>query len=183
MDSPRVVGGSPGGQADFALGQGEPRERIHDQQHVLAGIAKIFRHGGRGLCRLHPHECRLIAGGDNDHAAGQPLRSQIPLDEFVDFAAALANQADDNHIGRRVAGHHSQRHALAYARAGENAQPLADAAGQQAIDRSDAGGECLVDPRPIDGRRRFASEWDSFGEQRLGLAVDRFAAGVDHAAK
>ena len=50
--------------------------------------------------RLFPAEEELeIARGDNHHAASQPVRPQVPLDEFIHFAAALADQSDDNYIG------------------------------------------------------------------------------------
>ena len=118
-------------QADLPLGQGEPRQRIHQQQHVLALVAEIFGDGGGRRGRLGAHQGRLVARGHHDHALGQPGRPQVALDELVDLAAAFADQGDDDHVGGRVAGHHSQQHALAHARAGKNPHPLPLAAGQQ----------------------------------------------------
>ena len=126
---------------------------------------------------------RLVAGGHDDHALGQPFGPQVALDELVDLAAALADQGDHDHVGGRVAGHHAQQHALAHAGAGEDAHPLALAAGQQAVDRAHAGGQRLVDPRPRAGVRRAAMEASPVGQRRLRLAVDRVAVGVDHAAQ
>ena len=147
-----------GRQADLALGQREPRQRVHQQQHVLALVAEVLGDGrGRGG-RLDAHQGRLVAGGHHDHALGQPFGPQVALDELVDLAAALADQGDDDHVGGRVAGHHAQQHALAHAGAGEDAHPLPLAAGQQAVDRADAGGQRLVDPRPRAGMRRRAVE-------------------------
>ena len=111
------------------------------KQHVLALVAEVFGDGRGGQGRLHSQQRRLVAGGHDHHAPGQALRPQVALEEFVHFAAALADQADHAHVGRRVAGHHPQRDALAHARAGEDAHPLAQAAGQQAVDRPHAGRE------------------------------------------
>ena len=36
-----------GGEADLALGAGEARDAVHQQQHMLALVAEIFGDGGR----------------------------------------------------------------------------------------------------------------------------------------
>ena len=82
--------------------------------------------------------------------------AQVALDKLVDFAAALADQRHDVHVGRRVARHHAQRDALADARAGEDSDPLSFAAGQHAVDRPNAGRQRRVDARPLHGRQRRA---------------------------
>ena len=146
-----------GGQPDLALRQGEAGQRVHQQQHVLALVAEVFGDGRGRQGRLHADQGRLVAGGHHDHALGQPCGAQVALDELVDLAAALADQGDDDHVGRGVAGHHAQEHALAHARAGEDPHPLPLAAGQQAVDRADAGGQRLADPRPGARMRRQAS--------------------------
>ncbi len=119
-----------GGQADLPLRQGEARQRVHQQEHVLPLVAIPFGDGRGGHGRLHADQGRLVAGGHHDHALGQPGGSQVALDELVDLAAALADQGDDDHVGRGVAGHHAQQHALAHPRAGEDPHPLPLAAGQ-----------------------------------------------------
>ena len=98
-----------GGQADLPLRQGIAGKRIQQQQHVFPLIAEILRHrrgGGRGLSA---QQGRLVARGHHHHALGQPFRSQVALDELVDLAAALADERDDDHFGRAVAGHHPQQ--------------------------------------------------------------------------
>ena len=117
-------------------------------------VAEILGDGGGGEGRPHAEQSRLVAGGHHDHAFGQPLGPQIALDEFVDFAAAFADQGNHVDVGRRVAGHHAQRHAFADARAGEDSHPLAFAAGQQAVDGANARGHGRVDPRPVQRCRR-----------------------------
>ena len=146
-------------------------------------VAKVFgdRRGGSG--RLHADQGRLVAGGHDHHALGQALRTEVALDELVDLAAALADQGDDVHVGRRIAGHHAQQHALAHAGPGEDSHPLPLAAGQQAVDRANAGAQGLVDPRPRAGVRRPAIERNPLGQRRLRLAVHGAAGGAEHASQ
>ena len=168
-------------QADLALGHGIAGDGVHQQQDVLALIAKVFGDRRGGSRRLHADQGRLVAGGHDDDALGQALRTEVALDELVHLAAALADQGDDVHVGRRIAGHHAQQHALAHARSGEDPHPLPLAAGQQAVDGADAGGQRLVDPRPRAGVRRLAVQGSPLGQRRLRLAVHGPAGGADHA--
>src|SRR6218665_3013872 len=57
------------------------------------------------------------AGGAPPPRARAAVCAQNVFDEFLDLAAALANQSDHDHVGARVAGHHAQQHALAHPRA------------------------------------------------------------------
>ena len=80
--------------------------------------------------------CRRISGGLSAgarHHDGAPaaFRPEDALDEFLHFAAALADQAHDDDVGAGVARHHAEQHALADAGAGEQADALAAADGQQ----------------------------------------------------
>ena len=84
------------------------------------------------------------AGAATTTRAAQALLAEDVLDEFLDFAAALADQADDDHVGRGVARHHAQQHALADAGAGEQADALAAADGQHRVDRAHAGVQRLA---------------------------------------
>ena len=87
--------------------------------------------------------CRRISGVLSAGAATTTERpptllAQDALDEFLHFATALADQADDDDVGLGVAGHHAQQHALAHAGAGEQADALAATNGQQRIDGAHA---------------------------------------------
>ena len=83
---------------------------------------------------MQPHERRVIGGsGDHDRARAV-LGAEDALDEFLHFAAALADQSDDDHVRARVAGHHAEQHALADAAAGEQTDTLTAADGQQRVD-------------------------------------------------
>ena len=73
----------------------------------------------------------LSAGPPPPRTAREAFLAQDLVDEFLHFAAALADQADDDHVGLGVAGHHAEQHALADAAAGEQADALATTDGQQ----------------------------------------------------
>ena len=67
-------------------------------------------------------------GATTTTRARQPLGAEVVLDELAHLAAALADQADHDHVGLGVAGHHAEQRALADAGAGEQADALAAAA-------------------------------------------------------
>ena len=50
------------GQADLPLGMTEACERVHEQQNIVALIAKIFSHGCGNLGSADTQERRVIAG-------------------------------------------------------------------------------------------------------------------------
>ena len=132
-----------GGEADFALCHGESRYGVDQQQDLAALVAEVFGDGGGGEGSLDARQCRFVAGGDDDHAAREAFGAQIAFDEFVDFTTSLADQTDHDDVGGRVATHHAEQHALADAGAGENAEALAAAAGEQGVDDVDAGAQRL----------------------------------------
>ena len=84
------------------------------------------------------------AGAATTTERAQAFVAEDVLDEFLDFAAALADQADDDHVGRGVARHHAEQHRLADAGAGEQADALAAADGEHRVDRAHAGVERLA---------------------------------------
>ena len=132
---PRVVGGSPAARPISRWARANRVIESITKQHVLARVAKVLGDRRRGVGGLHAQQRRLVARGHDDDAPRQALGAQLALDEFVDFAAALADQGDHGHVGLRVAGHHAHEHALADAGAGEDSQPLPAAAGEHAVDR------------------------------------------------
>ena len=73
------------------------------------------------------------------------LRAQIVLEKRAHFAVALADQRDHADVGRVVAAHGAEQRALADAAAAEDADALALAAGQQAVDGANAGDQRLGD--------------------------------------
>ena len=79
-----------GGQPDFPLGHRDPGERVEQQEHALAMVAKVLGHCRGAHGGAHPHERRLVPGGHHDHGTAQTL-AQIALHELAHLAAALAH--------------------------------------------------------------------------------------------
>ena len=93
----------------------------------------MLGHGHGGIGGLAAHQRRRIRGGDDDDRPRQPCRAQIVLEEFPHLAPALADQGEHGDVARGVAGQHGQQHRLADAGTGEQAEPLALAAGGEAL--------------------------------------------------
>jgi hypothetical protein len=138
----------------------EARHRIHQHQHVAALVAEIFGKRQREIGGLAAHQGRLVGGRDHDHGPGQPLIAQILLQEFLHLAAALADQANDRHVGLDIAGQHRQQHRLADAGAGENAHALAATAGEEGIECAHAEIERRADALPCMRGRRCSADTD-----------------------
>ncbi|MDQ1133360.1 hypothetical protein QE386_001955 [Pseudoxanthomonas winnipegensis] len=120
--------------------------------------------------------------GDHDRAT-QAFLAEGGLDEIAHFAAAFADQAHDDDIGRGVAGHHAQQRRLAHARAGEQAHALAAADGQHGVDGAHADIERFDDGLARERIDRHAGQGDiAFGADRA-LAVQRRAVVVDDPAQ
>ena len=110
---------------------------------MLALVAEMLGNGRGVAGALHAQQRRRIGGSGHDHRTTAVLGAQNVLDEFLDLAAALADQAHNDHIGPGVARHHAQQHGLAHARARKQAQTLA-AACKQGVQRLDTGIERLA---------------------------------------
>ncbi len=82
------------GQCNFTLCHGIACQRIHDQQHMLALIAKIFGDSGGIRRTLQAHQRTGVGGCCNDDRTCKTFGAEIMLDEFFHFATALADQAD-----------------------------------------------------------------------------------------
>ena len=173
-----------GGKSDLSLRHCESGDRIHQHQHVAALVTEIFRDGQRQICSLAAQQRRFVRGGDHDDGAGKAVRTEVVLNEFLHFAAALADQTDHGHVGRDVAGEHRQQHRFADAGTGENAQPLAAAAGHEGIERPHAEVERSTNAPPGMGWWRCIAERRRrrTGRKRT-LAVDRLAHGIDDASE
>ena len=117
-------------------------------------------------------------------AAPEALLAKIVLEEFLDLAAALADEPDHRHVGGREARHHGEQHRLADAGAGEDAHALAAAGGQEGVDGPDAEIERLGDAAARMRRRRIGPEGiDGAALRQRPLAVDGAAEGVDDTAE
>ncbi len=173
-----------GGQADLALGHGEARHRVHHAQHFQPLVAQEFGQGHGHVGRLAPLQRRLVRGGDDDDGAAQALGPQRLLDEFAHFAAAFADQAHDDGVAGRLARQHRQQHRLADARAGEDTQALAAAAGGEDVHGAHAEIKPFADALAGVGRGRRGLQQVAFRALRQrAVAVDGIAETVDDAAE
>lgn len=105
------------------------------------------------------------------------------LDKIADLPVALADQGDHADIGGTVARHAAQQRALTYAAAPEDPDPLAFAAGQQAIDGADSGCERFTNRLPVKRARRGSIEIVGFLGANRSQAIQRLAESVNDAAQ
>ncbi len=131
------------------------RHRIEKQHHVAAEIAEILGDRRRDKRRVAAVHRRAVRRRVHDDRAVPAARAPHPLDELGHLAAALADQRDHIHVGRRMLDHHVHQRSLAAARGREDAETLADAAREQPVDRAHARREPALDrpPRRVIGRR------------------------------
>src|SRR5690606_28773238 len=101
------------------------------------------------------------------------------LDELLDLATALADQADDDDVRLGETGHHAQQHRLAHTGAGEQTQTLAAPDGEQAVDAADADIQRFADGVPLERvDHRPVHRHPVFG-LHAALAVQRATGTID----
>uniref|UniRef100_A0A6V1RAB4 Uncharacterized protein n=1 Tax=Heterosigma akashiwo TaxID=2829 RepID=A0A6V1RAB4_HETAK len=171
------------GQRDLALRHRVAGQAVHQQQHMPPLVAEVFGDGGRVMRALQAHQRRRVGRCGNDDAAPAAFLAQDVLDEFLHLAAALADQADDDHIRLGVARHHAEQHALADAGAGEQAQALAAAHRQQGIDGPHAGIQRRAHRVAVHRIDRAAHHGLVVDAGQVAAAVQRMAMRVDDAAE
>ncbi len=91
------------------------------------------------------HQRRVVGRRGDHHGALEAFLAEDLVDELLHLAAPLADQTDDDDVGPGEAGHHPQQHRLAHPGTGEQAEALAAADREQAIDRADADVERFAD--------------------------------------
>ncbi len=134
--------------------------------------------------RLLAHQRRLVGGRDDDDRACQAFGTEIVLEELLDLAAAFADQPDHVDVGAGIARQHREQHRFADAGAGENAHALADAAGQEGVQRPDAEIERGANASACMGWRRVIAKCIETVALRQGRpAIDRAAERIDDAAE
>src|SRR5688572_33472653 len=94
---------------------------------------------------MQTHERWGVRRCRDDNSATAILGPEDALDEFLHFAASLADEADDDHVRIGVAGHHPEQHALADAASGEEADALAASDGEERVDRANTHVQRLGD--------------------------------------
>ena len=171
------------GERNFTLRHGVAGERVHQQQHVLALVAKALGNR-RGVRRaLHTQQRRRVGRSGHHHRAGAAFFAQNIFDKFFDFAATLTDQPDHNHIGLGVARHHAQQHALAHARSGKQPDALTASHRQQGVDRTHSGVERLAHGCAVHGVDRTPVQRQRTHIQNRPLAVHRLALRIHHPAE
>ena len=119
-----------------------------------ARVAEVLgdRHGQEGA--FDAREGGLVRGGD-DHDGFAPAGFvEVFFEELAHFAAAFADQGDHIDVGFGLAGHHAQEGGFADTAAGEDAEALAAAAGDESVDGLDAGAKHVADALAFERVRR-----------------------------
>jgi hypothetical protein len=171
-----------GGEADLAHRHRVARHRVHHEQHVGALRAERFGDRHRGQRRLEAQHRRGVGRAGDHHALLQTFLAERFGDELADLAAAFADQRDHVHLAGLAARDGAHQGRLADARTGEDADALALAERQHAVDRGDAGLDRLVDRGTRQRRRRIAGQRAQSALDRRP-AVERPAERVDDAAE
>lgn len=173
----------------FALGDRDLTRRlcksgdgVHDKKYGMSLIAKVFGDRHSRVCGGTAQQSALIARGDNGHRTSL-TGPKGGFDEFSDFAPALSDQADDDHIESVGGGEHSEESRLSDARSREYAESLPDAERREQIYNSYARIDPLRNEPPPQGwwRRRIyilraRPSW------KRAAPIDRMAKRVDDSA-
>ena len=103
---PRIDDGSPAAMPDLALRHGEPRDRVHQQIHVLALVPEILGDRMGQVGAPDPHHGRLVGGGHDHDGFLQALGPELLFNEVLYLPAALSDQRHDVHVRVGVARYH-----------------------------------------------------------------------------
>jgi hypothetical protein len=171
-----------GGQRNLAHRAREARHRVHQQHHVLAARARGLGDRGRGVGGAQAQERRLLRGRDHDRGALAGA-FKIVFEKLVDFAAALADQRDDDAVGDDVARERAEQRTLADARAGEQTDALAAAEGHEPVDRADAGLDDFADAPARERRRWLGVQRRALGAHERSTTIERLAERVEDASE
>src|SRR5690606_39271334 len=120
---------------------------------------------------------------DDDDRAREPLGAENFLDEIVDLAAALADQADDDDVGARVPGDHAEQHALADAAAGEEPDALTAAHREERIDAAHADVERPPHRVTTERVQEPPHQRHPLPAAQRGQVVERLPERIDHASE
>ncbi len=156
-------------------------ERIHDEQDILALGAKGLGNGGGAQGAANAQHRRMI-GGDGDHDRTRPrVACELGFEEVGDFARAFTDQPDHNDIGLGGTDDHAEQHRFADTRSRHDADALALADRQHAIDRAHADIHWLKHAAAIERRLQLAAERPMPRTAHGPQPVNRLARAIDHA--
>lgn len=144
----------------------EPRSRAGHRQPGGALIIDTLLCCGRGNMVT---AVAVKAASDAQQRGSSPVAQTTTLrrspsgprlfsQKLANFAAALADEPDNDDLGFGIASDHAKRHAFADAGAREDAETLAFGKGEQGIDRSDARFQRFGDLGPFHGTGRLRVE-------------------------
>src|SRR6185436_16302173 len=105
----------------------------------------IFRGAHRGEGGLAAQQRRFIRGGRNDDAARESVFAKIVFNKFLELAAALANERDDDDVGIGVPREHAEQNRLADSGTREDTKALTFAARHEGVQRAHAEIELAAD--------------------------------------
>ena len=97
-----MAGGSPAARPISRRAIAKRVRRVDQQQDVEALVAEVLGDAGGGVRGAQAHQRRLVGGGDDDDDPVARGLAEVVLEELAHLAAALADQADDDDVGRRV---------------------------------------------------------------------------------
>ena len=171
-------------QTNLALRHRKASHGIHEQQNVFAFVAEVLSDRARHVRREAAAGGAFVRGRDHDHRTPAALFAQRILNEFLHFAATLANQADHDDIGVGAARQHRHQHRFADTRARKHAHALTAAERGEDIDRAHANIEAPANARAIvSGRRRRTDRSRLHAVWQRPLAVDWIAEAIDDSTK
>jgi hypothetical protein len=145
-------------------------QELGDRQGHVGGLASL--------------EGRLVGGGHHDDGALEAFLAQGFFDELPDLTAPFADQPHHDSVAVGLFGQHGEQHRLANARAREDAQALATAAGGEDVHGPDTQIQPRTDAAARVRRRRGGPQRIGSRTLRQGAeSVDGLAEGVDDPAE
>src|SRR5690606_21098857 len=146
-------------------------------------VTEVLRHPRAIHGCPQAHQGCIIRWRGDHYRAGHALFAENLFDELLHLPAPLANQADDGDIRLGKAGHHAQQHALAHAAAGKQAQTLAAAYGEHAVDRPNAHIQRRLDGMALEWVDHRARQVDPVFAFEGALAIQWSADAVEYPAQ
>ena len=123
---------------------GNPGQRVHDQQDILALVTIVFSNGCRPLGTSNTQQRGPVRRHRNNGSAFTGITSKDRIHKSTNLTATLTNHPDDDNIGRGIPAHHPQQNRFTDAGASDNTDALAHANGQHRIDHPHTNIKWLV---------------------------------------
>ena len=165
----------------------EAEDVVDEEEHVLALVAEVLRHGQPREADAQPGSRGLVhLAEDERHLAEHARLLHLPP-EVVPLAGPLPDAAEDRHAAvllGDVVDELLDEHRLAEPRASEEADLASLHEGRDEVDDLEAGLEDLDLRREVAERRWFAMDRPALDAlRRVALLVDRIADDVPQATE